>query len=168
MTEAKYDGDLHAHVRRVLLYASQYGDSVCICENLPQHDDECLDTQRLWQRVAAPLPDAVAELRTFADGYCEQCSELSYALTRALEKTGVPTGETDWQRNYGPNKVRELDDYKDCLRRLLNAMEDPESKQEDITQTRERAEFYFEFHRRVRQALTAKAQAIASELEKEM
>lgn len=54
------DKDLNAHVRRVLLYCSAFGDSVCLCEDRnyedsdEPHDDECLDAQRLFELVASP------------------------------------------------------------------------------------------------------------------
>lgn len=99
-------------------------------------------------------------MKTFADGYCEQCSRLSYPLTKALEKTGVPTGAENWQRSYGPNKVKALDDYHTALRRLLIAMD--EEKPEDVQREKERAEFYLEFHARIARALTAQAQTEAS------
>lgn len=49
------DDDLVHHVRRVLLYCSNFGDSVCICgDEQPKgtHDDECEDAQRLYERIA--------------------------------------------------------------------------------------------------------------------
>lgn len=58
------EADLCQHVRRVLLYCSHFGDSVCICgddQSEGTHDDECEDAQRLWNRVAAPTPDSIAE-----------------------------------------------------------------------------------------------------------
>jgi hypothetical protein len=56
--------DLAHHVRRVLLYCSNYGDSVCICNDdqpIGVHDDECDDARRLWERVADATPTDVAE-----------------------------------------------------------------------------------------------------------
>lgn len=93
----------------------------------------------------------------FADGYCGRCSELSRPLTSALAITGVPTGAANWQQTYGLNKVRALTDYEHCLRRLVNVMNDPQSKQAAIAEARGRAEFYFEFHARRAQATASSA-----------
>lgn len=103
--------------------------------------------------VAAPVVDHQV---IYADGFCARCSELAYPLTRALEKTGVPTGEANWQQTYGPNKVRALDGLETCLRRLLNALE--EGKPEEIKSRIGWAKFYIEFHAEVRRRLTALAQ----------
>lgn len=115
---------------------------------------ECyLDFQAWATRWCAAKP------QTFADGYCEHCSALSYSLTRALESTGVPTGEDGWQQSYGPNKVKALAAHESSLRQLLVAME--EGTPDDIQRLRKRAEGFLEFHARVYRALNAKAQEAA-------
>lgn len=97
-----------------------------------------------------------AEQTIYADGFCARCSELAYPLTRALEATGVPTGENSWQQTYGPNMVRALADFESCLRRLLNALD--EGKPEEIEDRIQWAKHFIEFHAAVRRRLTAKAQ----------
>lgn len=97
-------------------------------------------------------------LKVYADGYCARCSELAYPLTRALEKTGVPTGADNWQQTYGPNKVRALADLETCLRQLLFALEKGEPK--EIKSRIEWANHYIEFHAAVRRRLTALAQEV--------
>lgn len=109
--------------------------------------------QRISPAGAAPVVD---ELTVYADGFCARCSELAYPLTRALEKTGVPTGADNWQQTYGPNKVRALADLETCLRRLLFALE--QGKPEEIKERITRANHYIEFHAEVRRRLTALAQ----------
>lgn len=111
--------------------------------------------------IAAPpaIPQPSEQLKVYADGYCVRCSELAYPLTRALEKTGVPTGEDNWQQTYGPNRVRALADLETSLRRLLSALN--EGKPERIKSEISRADHYIEFHAQVRRRLTASAQAAA-------
>jgi hypothetical protein len=92
----------------------------------------------------------------YADGFCERCSNFAYPLTRALEATGVPTGEANWQQTYGPKKVKAMDDHESCLRRLLLAME--EGTPDDVATCVQRAQFSIEFHASIRRKLTAQAQ----------
>ena len=104
-----------------------------------------------------PVSTPVSEQhQIYADGFCARCSELAYPLTRALEATGVPTGEKNWQQSYGPNKVKALSDHESNLRRLLNALED--GKPEVIKERIDAAQFSIEFHAEVRRRLTALAQ----------
>lgn len=105
--------------------------------------------------VQASVP-AEGEPQIYADGFCARCSELAYPLTRALERTGVPTGADNWQRSYGPNKVRALADFEHCFRRLMNALEEGDSN--EIASRISRAKQLIEYHAEVRRRLTAAAQ----------
>jgi hypothetical protein len=80
----------------------------------------------------------------YADGFCRRCSTLSYPLTRALEKVGVPTGADNWQQTWGPAKVLELEDYKNALRRLILAISGGDAN--DQKAALDNANFYFELH----------------------
>src|ERR1041385_5612008 len=98
------------------------------CEPL-WNNVECLTCSRLLGYIKDLLSciegRGVEDARqVYADGFCAQCSELARPLTRALESTGVPTGEAGWQQSYGPNKVRAFYDLETCLRQLLFAIED--------------------------------------------
>lgn len=107
-------------------------------------------------RVSASVAPAVDQQTIYADGYCARCSELTYPLTKALEKIGVPTGADNWQQTHGPNKVRALADLETCLRRLLFALEKGDAK--EIEDRIQRANHYIEFHAAIRRRLTALAQ----------
>jgi len=116
------------------------------------------------QSVAEPAMRA-AKPKTYADGYCAYCSNLSYSLTRALESTGVPTGADGWQQSYGPNQVKALADHETSLRRLLLALENGEK--EKITTEVQRAEHLLKLHSAVYHRLIAKAQEKARKEEEE-
>jgi len=93
------------------------------------------------------------------DGYCEQCSAVSYPLTRALAETGVPTGAENWQGTYGKNKVRALADDHTSLRRLLYALE--RGDKDAIALEQQRAEGYIAVHAALYRNLSKAAQEAA-------
>lgn len=148
----------HVHRFNAVRVPPEFGHSYLRCaycglsKHLESHDASTCELCTRVPASAAPVVDKTV----YADGFCARCSELTYPLTRALEKTGVPTGADNWQQTYGPNKVRALADLETCLRRLLFALE--EGKPEDIKERIQRANHYIEFHAEVRRRLTALAQ----------
>lgn len=145
-------------LRKALLRADK------TCENMhhdkhERHDGLDCPVEK-WVNAALNEAETLAaneqQPPTYADGYCAYCSELSRPLTRALESTGVPTGEKDWQQTYGPNKVRALADYHTCLQRLLSALET--GKPEDVQRERQRAEGYLATHGAIYRRLNTEAQ----------